>query len=210
MAVGEGAGAGGGYVVVEEQLLGKSSLRSRFWRRIGMGRRRRSPRRSAGRLSLGRGVFRAYDDEADLMLIGSSADGIEVGCLDREIAGDCGDTGVAGGDEEIVQTRRLADLPGDGVLAGAGTDDEDVHGRLMGRAGGCSRVSCGKKKYTGVAAWCHRREGERVGAGSLENLEADEEQADRGCGDPCYPADEQFEPPLLRFHLRRSVREGLL
>ena len=45
--------------------------------------------------------------------------------------GDLRDAGVAGGDREGVELRRLAELPGDRVLAGAAADDEDVHDAVL-------------------------------------------------------------------------------
>src|SRR5690606_6014636 len=39
----------------------------------------------------------------------------------------CRGPGVAGGDDDFVDARRLRELPRQRVLAAAGTDDEDLH-----------------------------------------------------------------------------------
>jgi hypothetical protein len=41
------------------------------------------------------------------------------------------DAGVSGGRMELHQSGALGDLPREGVLASAGADDEDLHGRRV-------------------------------------------------------------------------------
>jgi hypothetical protein len=55
------------------------------------------------------------------------ADAIDIGCLSGDVVRNRRCAGIARRDQEVRESARLAKLPGDRVLAGAGTDDEDVH-----------------------------------------------------------------------------------
>ena len=72
--------------------------------------------------------FRADDGEVDLVLLGEISQGFRVGDVDVFQLVLARRAGVAGGDENLLQAGRLRQAPGHGVLAAAGTDDEEFHG----------------------------------------------------------------------------------
>src|SRR4029078_12522046 len=72
--------------------------------------------------------FRPDDDEVDFLLLAESNHRRMVGDVERHARGLLRDAGVAGGAIELVGERAGRHLPGQRVLASAGTDNEDVHG----------------------------------------------------------------------------------
>src|SRR5207247_1806804 len=74
--------------------------------------------------------LRPDHDQLDAVFADRLLEAGEVQLADWEIGGECRRTGVARGDEQVAERRALPQLPGQSVLAGARTDDEDVHGAL--------------------------------------------------------------------------------
>ena len=75
----------------------------------------------------------ADDDQADALRCRCAHQTIEVRGRDLQVACDALGAGVAGGAEHLLHLRGRRDLPGQGVLAPAAAQDEDVHA-LIGSA----------------------------------------------------------------------------
>ena len=101
------------------------------------------PRRPFGRAEgLDAGRFQIVDnagaerrlrpdhDEVDLVRLGESDHRRMVGGIERHAFGLARDAGIAGRAIELVGERARRHFPGQRVLAPAGTEDEDVHGRV--------------------------------------------------------------------------------
>ncbi len=73
----------------------------------------------------GQRSFGPDDGEIDDAVADQLAEPVEVSCCDRNVLGHEGGPGIAGGDEDSVDERRLRELPGEGVLTCAGSDDEN-------------------------------------------------------------------------------------
>jgi hypothetical protein len=71
----------------------------------------------------------ADDGQVDVLVAGQFAQAFQVVGLDRHVAalGLERGAGVARRDQHFVHARRLGELPGQRVLAAAGTDDEEFH-----------------------------------------------------------------------------------
>jgi len=71
--------------------------------------------------------FRADDDEVDFRFLAEGDHGLVVGDVECDAFGFLRDAGIAGGAVELRHQRTGGDLPGQRVLAAAGTENEDVH-----------------------------------------------------------------------------------
>ena len=72
--------------------------------------------------------FRPDDDEVDFLFLAKSGHRRVVGDVERHALGLLRDAGIAGGAIELVGEWAGRHLPGQRVLASAGTNNEDVHG----------------------------------------------------------------------------------
>ena len=77
--------------------------------------------------------LRPDDDEVDAVATGQRDDGLGVGGPPGQwlAQGGAGDAGVAGRRDDRVDGRVAGQCADDGVLAGTGTDDEDLHGPTL-------------------------------------------------------------------------------
>ena len=73
--------------------------------------------------------FRSDHDEIDLVCLAERDHRPVVGDIERHAFGLLRDAGIAGRAIELVGERARRHLPGQRMLASAGTEDEDVHGR---------------------------------------------------------------------------------
>ncbi len=142
--VGECPGLSSRDAVLEEELLGERLRRLNTGGRLGGTEGGDTFYDQTVDEAARQRVFGTDDHEIYAVFLRRPADAIEVGGLHAEVAGDGRGTGIAGGHQEVCEAARLAQFPGDGVLAGAGTDEEDVHGREAERG---RRVI--REEYTG-------------------------------------------------------------
>ena len=75
------------------------------------------------------GAFGADHGDGDAFALDQRQQAVDVGRGDVDVAalGFGRGAGIAGRDQHFVDARRLRQLPGQRVLATAGTDDEDFH-----------------------------------------------------------------------------------
>ena len=68
-------------------------------------------------------ILRPDNDHVDLVVDDELGDAVEVVGLDVEVGAHLRRTGIAGGDEELVDARTLCDFPGQSVLAAAAAQE---------------------------------------------------------------------------------------
>ena len=88
----------------------------------------------------GQGRLRTNYRQVYMPLAGGIHQCGHVGCRNRQVLRDFTGAGVAGGNEEILYLRAVAQLPRDGVLASPVADHQDVH-RSTSRRPGKSAVA---------------------------------------------------------------------
>ncbi len=135
-AVAEDGEASGGDAVVPHQLLGEGLGGLDAGGRLGGAEGGDPLDGQAVDEATGQGVLRAHDHQLAAVVPGGPSQPLDVRRLEGEVGAQGGGARVAGGDEQVGQPGRLAELPGQGVLAGAGTDEEDVHATASYRAAG--------------------------------------------------------------------------
>src|SRR5205807_1645639 len=75
----------------------------------------------------GQGVLRADHGQADLIFLGEADELVELVSVDRDVLAVGGGAGVARGAVDLLDARRLRQLPDQGVLAPALADDQHLH-----------------------------------------------------------------------------------
>jgi hypothetical protein len=77
-------------------------------------------------------LFRADDRQSDVLLLGEPDELVEFGHVDRHVDAVDGRPRVARRAEDLFDPRRLGELPDQGMLPTAFSDNEDFHARLKG------------------------------------------------------------------------------
>src|SRR5690606_20583003 len=103
-------------------------------------------------------AFRTDDGERHAFVAREREQAIDVGRGDVGVAALAfgRGAGVAGGDEHLVHARGLCELPGQGVLASAGADDEDLHAWISLRVPRGSGLRRERSPPTGTGPWNKR------------------------------------------------------
>ena len=124
--------------------------------------------------SFGQGAFRADDRQPDLVVPGKADQGRKVIGGESDVFRVDRGAGIAGGHEHPLGPGALLDLPGQGVLAPAIADYQDVHALIGGIAGlgirgqdqddaGTSNAEASWTDFTGEQADGGGEEGSRRG-----------------------------------------------
>ena len=83
--------------------------------------------RSTSARPVTRGTFGTDHDEVDLESPGEAEHGLAVVCSERMAASEGRDPRIPGSRMELIEERRLHELPGQGVLTATGSEKEDAH-----------------------------------------------------------------------------------